>query len=181
MLDNLLPTPLHPAIVHLPIALMMLVPFFAIGAMIVISRGGRAVRAWGVTTALLAALSVSAFVSKETGEDEEEKVESVVPDQALETHEDAADTFFILSLGVLGVAGVGLLAGSVGNVARYAASAGTLGLLVAGYNVGHSGGEIVYKYNAGSAYTTSNGGANSTSGMTKPGSTDDDDDDDDRK
>lgn len=180
MLNNLLPTPLHPAIVHLPIALMMLVPFFAIGAMIVIARGGRAVRAWGLTTALLAALSASAFFSKETGEDEEEKVESVVPDQALETHEDAADTFFLLSLGVLGVAGVGLLSGAVGNVARYAASAGTLGLLVAGYNVGHSGGEIVYRYNAGSAYTT-NGTASPTSGMKTSDSSADDDDDDDRK
>jgi hypothetical protein len=179
MLNNLLPTPLHPAIVHLPVALMMLVPFFAVGAMIVIARGGRAVRAWGVTTALLAALSVSAFVSKETGEDEEEKVESVVPDQALETHEDAADTFFLLSLGVLGVAGVGLLSGAVGNVARYAASVGTLGLVVAGYNVGHSGGELVYRYNAGSAYT--NAATNPSVGTSASGVSRDDDDDDDRR
>lgn len=178
MLNNLLPTPLHPAIVHLPVALMMLVPFFAVGAMIVIARGGRAVRAWGVTTALLAALSVSAFVSKETGEDEEEKVESVVPDQALETHEDAADTFFILSLGVLGVAGVGLLSGAVGNVARYAASVGTLGLVVAGYNVGHSGGELVYRYNAGSAYTNT---ATTPAVGTAASGTSRDDDDDDRR
>ena len=45
--------------------------------------------------------------------------------------------FFILSLGVLGIAGLGLVSGKVGTAARYVAAAGTLALVVAGYNVGH--------------------------------------------
>ncbi|MDZ4865306.1 MAG: DUF2231 domain-containing protein [Gemmatimonadota bacterium] len=194
MLSNLLPTPLHPAVVHLPIALTLLVPIFAVGAIIAIKRGTKVLRAWGIAAAMLAALSLSAFVSLETGEDQEEKVERVVPEQALETHEEAAKTFLLLSLGVLGVAGLGLLGGKLGATARCAAAAGTLALVVAGYNVGHSGGRLVYTYGAASAYTTrgasqgaapglatgTSGGADAARGVRAGGVTADDGDDDDR-
>lgn len=153
-ISNLLPNPLHPAVVHLPIALTLLVPVFAVGTLIAIRRGARPLRAWGITTALLATLSLSAWVSLETGDDEEEKVEQVVPETALETHEEAAEAFLALSLVVLGIAGVGLLNGRVGSAARFVAAAGTLALVVAGYNVGHSGGLLVYEYGAASAYTS---------------------------
>lgn len=153
-ISNLLPNPLHPAVVHLPIALTLLVPVFAVGTLIAIRRGARPLRAWGITTALLATLSLSAWVSLETGDDEEEKVEQVVPETALETHEEAAEVFLALSLVVLGIAGVGLLNGRVGSAARFVAAAGTLALVVAGYNVGHSGGLLVYEYGAASAYTS---------------------------
>ena len=56
MFENLVPQPLHPAVVHLPIALTVLVPIFAVGSLITIKRGARALRAWSVTAALLAAL-----------------------------------------------------------------------------------------------------------------------------
>lgn len=158
MLTNLLPDPLHPAIVHLPIALTILVPLFALGALIAIARGAAVLRAWGLAAAMLAALSLSAYVSLETGEQQEERVERVVPERAFESHEDAAKGFLLLSLGVLGVAGVGLVKGRVGTAARYAAAAGTLALVVAGYRVGHSGGELVYRYGAASAYTQPSAG-----------------------
>lgn len=153
-ISNLLPSPLHPAVVHLPIALTLLVPVFTVGTLIAIRRGARPLRAWGITTALLATLSLSAWVSLETGDDEEEKVEQVVPETALETHEEAAEAFLALLLVVLGIAGVGLLNGRVGSAARFVAAAGTLALVVAGYNVGHSGGLLVYEYAAASAYTS---------------------------
>lgn len=157
MLQNLLPTPLHPAVVHLPIALTLLVPIFAIGAIIAIKRGTKVLRAWTIATAMLGALSLSAWVALETGEDQEDAVEAVVPEQALETHEEGAERFLAISLVVLGVATVGLVGGKLGAAARYAATAGTLALIVAGYNVGHSGGNLVYEYGAASAYTTNAG------------------------
>ena len=52
MLQNLLPNPLHPAVVHLPIALTLLVPIFAIGALVAIRRGAKVVRAWSIAAAL---------------------------------------------------------------------------------------------------------------------------------
>jgi hypothetical protein len=136
-------------------ALAVLLPVFAIGALIVVQRGGRPLRAWGVAAAMFAALSLSSWASMETGEDQEEQVEAVVPDSALESHEDAADQFLTLSMAVLGIAAVGLLKGRIGTGARVLATIGSLGLVFAGYQVGHSGGALVYQYGAGSAYTNS--------------------------
>jgi uncharacterized membrane protein len=36
----MLPDPLHPIVVHFPIVLVVLLPAFAIGALLVIRRGG---------------------------------------------------------------------------------------------------------------------------------------------
>lgn len=154
-LSNLVPNPLHPAVVHLPIALTVLVPAFAVGALVASRRGARPVRAWGITTALLATLSLSAWVSLETGADQEDRVERVVTEQAIHSHEEAAEAFLALSLLVLVIAGAGLLNGRIGTGARLAATVGTLALIVAGYRVGHSGGALVYQHGAASAYTSS--------------------------
>lgn len=152
MLQNLLPSPLHPAVVHLPIALTLLVPVFAVGALIAIQRGAKVLRAWALAAAMIGALALSSWVALETGEGQEDKVEAVVPERALESHEEAAERFFALALAVMGIAVVGLLGGRIGTAARYATAAGTLGLVVAGYAVGHSGGELVYTHGAASAY-----------------------------
>lgn len=154
-LTNLLPTPLHPAVVHMPMALVLLVPAFAAGTLYAIHRGARPMRAWGITTVLLATLSLSAWVSLETGQDQSEKVEEVVAEAAIETHEEAAELFLTLSLIVLGVSTLGLATGKIGSAARAVAAAGIVVLLVAGYRVGRSGGELVYKHGAANAYTQS--------------------------
>lgn len=153
-MQSLIPTPLHPAIVHLPIALTLLLPLFALGALWAIRKGARASRAWGVTTALFAALSLSAWAAVETGQDQEERVEDVVAEAPFETHEEAAEAFLLLSLGVLGIAAVGLSKGRLGQAARVAGTVGSAVLVIAGYRVGHSGGELVYRYGAASAYTS---------------------------
>ena len=44
----MLPDPLHPAVVHFPIVLMVLLPFVAASALWAIRRGARPVRAWAV-------------------------------------------------------------------------------------------------------------------------------------
>lgn len=156
-LASLLPTPLHPAIVHLPIALTLLVPIFAVVALVAIRRGARPMRTWGVALAMFAALTASGWASAETGESEEERVESVVPRPALHAHQDAADQFVWISAGVLGVAALGLLTTRAGQAARLVATAGSAVLLLAGYRVGHSGGALVYQYGAGVAYADSAG------------------------
>jgi len=55
VLPSFIPSPLHPAVVHLPIALAVLVPAFAVAALWAIRRGARPLRAWGVATAMFAA------------------------------------------------------------------------------------------------------------------------------
>jgi uncharacterized membrane protein len=151
---SFIPTPLHPAIVHFPIALTVLLPLFAIGAIWAIRKGARPIRAWGVTTALFAALTLSSWVAVETGQDQEERVEKVVAEAPFESHEEAAESFLLLTLGMLGIAAVGLSSGKIGSAARVAGTVGTVVLVIAGYRVGHSGGELVYRFGAASAYTS---------------------------
>ena len=100
-----------------------------------------------------AALAVSAFVASRTGESEEERVERVVTENAIETHEEAAERFVVLSGVLLVVSLAGFLPRTVGQAARIVTTAGALGLVAAGVQVGHSGGTLVYREGAASAYT----------------------------
>lgn len=148
----MLPDPLHPAVVHFPVVLAFLLPISALGALWAIRRGAAPKRAWAIPLAFSVALAVSAWGAVETGEGQEDRVEHAVPDQARDAHEDAASLFLTLSgVLVLGV-GAGLIPGRVGRAARVVATAGALGLVAAAARVGHSGGELVYRYDAASAY-----------------------------
>jgi uncharacterized membrane protein len=151
----MLPNPLHPAVVHFPIVLTVILPLFVGGAWWAIARGARPSRAWALPTALAAALLLSAFVAVRTGESEEERVEKVVSEQILHEHEEAAERFIVLSGVLLGLMTVGLLRGTVGGGARVVATAGVLVVLAAGVQVGKAGGDLVYREGAASAYVTS--------------------------
>jgi hypothetical protein len=108
--------------------------------------------------AFAAALSLSAWLSVETGEQQEERVEKVVPEAAIDTHADAAERFLLLTMAMAGLAAVGLFNNRFGSVARGASVVAAAGLVFAGYQVGHSGGELVYQHGAASAYVGPNAG-----------------------
>jgi uncharacterized membrane protein len=175
----MLPDPLHPAVVHFPIVLMFLLPLAAVGGVWYGRRRPERRGAWVLTTALAGALTLSAWVAVETGERDEGAVEQVVPEASLETHEEAAERFLLLSAGVLVIAGAGLLRGRIGSAARLATTAGAFGLLVAGAVVGHSGGELVYRHGAAAAHAAAGPGAAEAAGemeqaRAEAGSSDDD-------
>ena len=155
----MLPNPLHPAVVHFPIVLAFLLPLFAIGALVAIRKGARPLRAWSLPLAVGAALTLSSWVAVETGEDQDERVERVVAEQPLETHEDRAEMFLTLSGVLLLVSATGLAGGIVGRAGRITATAGAVALVVAAAQVGHSGGELVYRHGAASAYVPNPAGA----------------------
>jgi len=150
-----LPDPLHPAVVHFPIVLVVLLPLVVFAALWAIRRGARPARAWAIPVAFSALLLVSAWAALKTGEGQEERVEEVVPEEALHAHEESAERFLALSGVLLVVMGAGLIGGGVGQAARIVATAGAVGLVVAGVAVGHSGGELVYRHGAASAYVGS--------------------------
>lgn len=152
---QVLPSPLHPLIVHMPIALTVLVPLFAIGALWAIRRGVRFRSAWGLAVGMLALLLGSGWVALQTGEREEDKVERVVAESAIHEHEEAAELFLAATSVVLVIAAAGFLTGRAGSIARGIATVGTIALVAAGYNVGHSGGELVYREGAAQAYVPS--------------------------
>jgi len=149
----MLPDPLHPAVVHFPIVLAFLLPISAAVAIWTIRRGSRVTRAWLVPLALAAALSSSAWVSAETGEADEDRVERVVGDRPLETHEEAAETFLLASGVVVLVAAAGLVPGIAGTIARVTTVVVATGLIGGAAWVGHTGGELVYRHGAARAHT----------------------------
>jgi uncharacterized membrane protein len=153
----MLPDPLHPAVVHFPVVLMLLLPLAAAGAWWAIRRGAVPARAWLVPVTVAAALASSSWVAVETGQREEDRVEKVVSKQRLEQHEEAAERFLGLSVALLVVTAAGLARGRVGAGARAVATIGALALVVVGVQVGHSGGTLVYGDGAASAYTRAGG------------------------
>lgn len=161
----MLPDPLHPAVVHFPVVLMILLPLIAIGAWWAIRRGASPARAWLFPVAGAAALALGSWAAVETGESEEERVEDVVAEQRLHQHEEAGERFLGLSAALFVLTAAGLARGGIGRAARGAATVGALALVAVGVQVGHSGGNLVYRYGAASAYT----GADSQVGVASEG------------
>jgi hypothetical protein len=109
-------------------------------------------------------LTLSAWVALDTGEDQEERVEDIVGEPALHGHEEAAERFLVLAGVVTLVAVAGLARGTVGRAARLLTAAGTVGIVAAGIQVGHSGGLLVYRHGAASAYADPAAGGQRTEG-----------------
>ncbi|HET9039854.1 MAG TPA: DUF2231 domain-containing protein [Gemmatimonadales bacterium] len=160
----MLPDPLHPAIVHFPIVFMLLLPLIGFGALYAIRRGSHPRLAWGLPVAFAAGLAASTWLAVETGESQEEKVEEVVAEPALNAHEESAERFLWLSGALLLLTGAGLLKGRLGGTARVAATIGSVGLAALGAQVGHTGGKLVYQYGAASAYAQAGGGGEGGAG-----------------
>jgi uncharacterized membrane protein len=146
--------PLHPSIVHIPMALAILMPLIAGGILFAWARGSLNRRSWFIAVALQAILVGGALAAMNTGEADEERVEAVAPEAAIEAHEEAAEIFTWAAVAVLVVfAAAAVLPGE--RTRKLAAVAATLGTLVVfglGIQVGHAGGELVYRHNAGAAH-----------------------------
>jgi hypothetical protein len=134
-----LPEPLHPAVVHLPIALAVLLPLVALCGAIAIRAGVLPVRAWSGVVLLGLVLVLTSWIALETG--------------FIETHEEAAETFMALGVVLLFVTAAGLLAGRPGTLARGASVLLAAALLWAGIQVGQRGGALVYEHGAARAYS----------------------------
>jgi len=148
----MLPDPLHPAVVHLPIALAVLTPLFALLAALAIRARAVPQRTWLAVVLLQVLLVGSGWLAEQTGHDQEERVEKVVAERHVEEHEENAERFLIAGGVTLALVGCGLLAGTAGGVARAVSVAATLIVLAAAVPLGHSGGELVYRHGAANAY-----------------------------
>lgn len=147
-------TLLHPKLVHVPIALAVLIPLIAGGLALAWWRGWLPKRAWIVAAMLQGLLVVSGFAAMQTGEVDEERVEGVVHERHIDAHEDAAETFVWASAGVLALFVVPLfvrperLALGLASVALL----GSVAVFGLGYQVGASGGDLVYVHGAARAF-----------------------------
>jgi uncharacterized membrane protein len=148
--------PLHPKLVHLPMALAVLMPVLASVLLLAWWRGWLPRRAWILACLAQALLLASGVVAMRTGEADEERIENFVPDRAIELHEEAAEAFVWGSGLVLVLALLPLL---VRNPRRarwvgLGAFAGTVVVLLLGFRVGEAGGALVYRHDAAAAYVT---------------------------
>jgi uncharacterized membrane protein len=150
----MLPDPLHPAVVHLPIALAVLMPLFAVGGVIAIRNGYLPGRAWLAVPLLQVLLAGSAWVAIETGEDQEDRVEKVVAEEHIDEHAEAAEWFAYAATATALIFAAGLASDRIGRPARIAAALASLFVLAAAVRTGHLGGELVYKHGAARAYTS---------------------------
>lgn len=146
--------PLHPAIVHIPIGVAFVVPIAAgIGAWLIWKKKGK--MAWLVAAVLQAVVVTSGFIAMETGEDDEDLVEEIVGHDAIHEHEEAAELFVWLSVGILVGAAATLLApGAIGRWLSIVTTAGAVAAIPFVITVGHLGGELVYVRGAANAHIT---------------------------
>ncbi|MDX1647914.1 MAG: hypothetical protein R3304_12280, partial [Longimicrobiales bacterium] len=99
------PQPLHPAVVHFPIVLGMLLPLVAVAPLVAARKGVATRKAWLPTLALAVGLAFSSWAALQTGESEKEVVERVVAESVIHEHEEAAELFFRLSVGTMVLSG----------------------------------------------------------------------------
>jgi hypothetical protein len=142
--------------VHLPLGLAFVMPALAIGFAWALWKSRVRPRAWVAIVALQAVLLGAGLVAMNTGEREEDRVEAVVPEPALEQHEAYAEQF-VWATGITLAAAVLVLVFRTPAAApglMLATVAGTVVVAAAAIRVGHAGGQLVYVHNAGAAYVT---------------------------
>lgn len=142
-----IPEPLHPAVVHFPIALLLVGTGLSLLAVIF--------RRWALPSALILVLGAAgAFVAVETGEREEHRLPKTTGElhEAFENHEHAGKrarnfAFVAASLAVLSVA-----TARWRMVARILTAATAVVALMTSWHVaqaGHYGGALVYEHGLG--------------------------------
>jgi uncharacterized membrane protein len=146
--------PLHPALVHLPVGLAFVMPFLAVVLAWALWSGRAPRRAWAIVVALQAVLLAGGVVALRTGEADEDRVERIVGEAALERHEAAARQFVWASALALALATAALVL-EQGRTMRAALVATTLAsVVVTGLvaRAAHAGGRLVYVHGAAAAY-----------------------------
>lgn len=150
--------PLHPALVHIPLGLAFVLPVLALGFWWALWKGHVRPRAWLAIVLLQVLLLGGGLLAMKTGQGEEQKVESLVPEPALETHEELAEQF-------VWATGITLLPAALVLVLRRPGAVrvltgvtviGTLLVAIAAARVGRAGGQLVYVHNAAAAYASGN-------------------------
>ncbi len=143
--------PLHPAVVHVPLGLAIAMPFVAIALALAVWKGKLPRGALAVVAGLQLLLAGSAVVAMELGQGEAKAASQIAPGNAIHDHEEAAETFVWFSVGVLAAAvGALFVPARRAPLAAAVVAAGTLAGAVLALDAGRKGGELVFRYGAGS-------------------------------
>jgi uncharacterized membrane protein len=145
--------PLHPAIVHLPLGVALVVPFVAAGLAWAVWRDRLPRSSFAILVALQLLVVAGGLVAMWLGERDARRVEPVVGEAAVDTHEERAELFLWAAGAVLAGAAV-LLVVPRGRAPAAAAlvTAGAIGVALLGVRAGEAGGELVYRRGAAAAF-----------------------------
>lgn len=146
--------PLHPALVHLPIGLVFIMPLLILVFTFGVIKKWFTPKTWLVLVLLQVVICGSSYMALETGEEQEDVVERVVEKKYIHFHEEKAEAFFYMTLAALclSLSVFAIRSKKAVQILPWVYLLTSLGLVFMAYDVGHSGGELVYKHNAGSAY-----------------------------
>jgi len=148
----MLPSPLHPAVVHFPVAFAFLLPPAALAALLWGARARAARAAWWPVAVLMLLTLVAGVVAVKSGEATEDRAERVVAGRLIHEHEERAEGFMLAAWVGLALAAAGFLKGRPGAAARWAFLAAALVMAAQVTWTGKLGGALVYEHGAASAY-----------------------------
>lgn len=159
-----LPDPLHPAVVHFPIALLTIGMPLAVVAVFL--------RRWHLpwlAAIVLVMGAAGAMVAVATGNQEEEMVEggSEALEQVLDKHEELGEMTRNIAVVAAVLAVAAALASRMPIAGRGLSLLAALAAIAAAYFVaqtGHYGGELVYRHGAGTNVVAPSGGATTEHG-----------------
>ncbi len=145
--------PLHPQLVHFPLALSFITPLLAIVVMVMMQKKKWPAMVWAMVVGLQVLTTVSGYVAMELGEDDEDVVERVVGEKALHEHEEKAEMFVAFSVAATAVSVAAFwIKPTLQLYLMLAALAVMIGQGIFAVCAGHSGGELVYIHKAANAY-----------------------------
>lgn len=145
--------PFHPVIVHFPIALTFILPVLMLVFAFMIKSNKMSHQTWLIIIGLQIATTVTGYISLESGEDQEHLVSKVVDKKIIHEHEEAAEIFVgstVIAL-VVSVAAF-FLRNEIQFFVHLFITLISLVSCYLAYNAGGSGGELVYRHGAASAY-----------------------------
>jgi len=155
-----LPSPLHPALVHFPIVLLLLGAIAAVAAAF-ISRW----RTPLIAAVLLSLGAAGSVIAVQTGESDGELVnETPAIEAVLELHEEWAERTQIAAI-VAALLAVGVVFATrwpvIATGLRVVTAVGAMAATWCVIQTGHYGGQLVYKYGAGVRTITASAGLHS--------------------
>ena len=144
--------PLHPVIVHFPVALTLFFLFLYPVLILWIGQKEDRQKTWAVVPALSLLLVLLSYGALFTGEQDEELVEEVVSHEAMEAHEHAAEYFFYFTWVPFLISLAGIKPWKGRRPARWMAVLAQVALVFFMLDAAHKGGLLVYKEGAARAH-----------------------------